>query len=82
MIYDDNWIQVDFLRNVFAEGVVTQGRENSGQRVTSYHLQYKKNGQDQFKTIEDENNQPKVSVVDFYSKFILALQSNSSCCFS
>jgi len=60
VIYDDNWIQVDFLRNVFVEGVVTQGREQYGQRVTSYHLQYKKNGQDQFKTIKDENNQPKI----------------------
>jgi len=60
VIYDDNWIQADFLRNVFVEGVVTQGRENTDQRVTSYHLQYKENGQDQFKTIEDENNQPKI----------------------
>merc|ERR1719427_2517148 len=61
VIYDDNWIQVDFLRNVIVEGVVTQGRGTGpDQWVMTYQIQYKENGQDQFKTIEDENNQPNI----------------------
>ena len=60
MVYPDLWIQVDFGGNVVAEGVVTQGRHNTDQWVTSYRVQYKKDGEDHFQTVLDENNQPKV----------------------
>ena len=60
MVHPDLWIQVDFSGNVVAEGVVTQGRHNTDQWVTSYRVQYKKDGEDHFQTVLDENNQPKV----------------------
>ena len=65
MIYDDLWIQVDFLRDVHVDGVVTQGRmdknhDDKNQWVTTYHVRHKKDGQENFKTIQDGNNQPKV----------------------
>ena len=62
MIYDDLWIQVDFLENVNATGVVTQGRLTTDQRVTSYMVKYKKDGQEEFTTVEDKNNQHRVSI--------------------
>lgn len=62
MIYDDLWIQVDFLENVNATGVVTQGRLTTDQRVTSYMVEYKKDGQEEFTTVEDKNNQHRVSI--------------------
>ena len=62
MIYDDLWIQVDFLENVNATGVVTQGRLTTDQRVTSYMVEYKKDGQEEFTTVKDENNQHRVSL--------------------
>ena len=61
MIYDDLWIEVDFLTNKHVRGVVTQGRENLDQRVNSYMVMYKKDGQSSFTTIEDGNDRPKVS---------------------
>jgi len=59
VVHPDLWIQVDFSGNVVAEGVVTQGRHNTDQWVTSYRVQYKKDGEDHFQTVLDENNQPK-----------------------
>jgi len=59
VIHDDLWVQADFGGNVVAEGVVTQGRHSSGQWVTSYRVRYKKDGEDHFQTVLDENNQPK-----------------------
>ena len=64
-VYDDLWIEVDFLSNTHVEGVVTQGRETGGQWVTSYQVKFKKNGQDNFKIVQDDNNQPKVSLEVF-----------------
>ena len=64
-VYDDLWIEVDFLSNTHVEGVVTQGRENKDQWVTSYQVKFKKNGQDNFKIVQDDNNQPKVSLEVF-----------------
>ena len=69
MIYEDLWIQIDFLENVNATGVVTQGRLTTDQRVTSYMVEYKKDGQEEFTTVEDENNQHKVSIL--FISFIL-----------
>ena len=62
-IYDDLWIEVDFLENKHVTAVATQGRANYDQWVTEYQVMFKKDGQNAFTTVEDENNQPKVSVV-------------------
>ena len=71
MIHDDLWVQADFGGNVVAEGVVTQGRHSSGQWVTSYRVQYKKDGENHFQTVLDENNQPKVTLVLYKFKIFL-----------
>ena len=71
MIYPDLWIQVDFGRNVVAEGVVTQGRHTKNQWVTSYQVQYKKDGEDHFQTVLDKNNQPKVILVFIQTEIFL-----------
>ena len=63
IIYDDIWIEVNFLKNKHVRAVVTQGRENYDQWVTSYQVMFKKDDQDNFTTVKDENNQPKVSIV-------------------
>ena len=41
--------------------MATQGRESHDQWVTSYQVVFKKDGQNAFATVEDDNNQPKVS---------------------
>ena len=71
MVYQDLWIQADFGRNVVAEGVVTQGRHNTNQWVTSYRVQYKKDGEDHFQTVLDKDNQPKVIFVFIQTEIFL-----------
>ena len=78
MIYDDLWIEVDFLQDVHVDAIVTQGRVTYAQWVTSFQVQFKKNDQDQFKTIQDENDQPKVSIVIYTGMFIVALKIHSN----
>jgi len=63
VVYDDNWIEVDFLSNVDASGVVTQGRGTTkygNQHVASYQVQYKKDGRDNYRSVQGEDNQPMV----------------------
>ena len=71
MVYQDLWIQADFGRNVVAEGVVTQGRHNTDQWVTSYRVKYKKDGEDHFQTVLDKDNQPKVIFVFIQTEIFL-----------
>ena len=52
-----------FFENKHVRAVVTQGREDSDQWVTSYQVMFKKDDQDNFTTVKDENNLPKVSIV-------------------
>ena len=68
VVYDDNWIEVDFLSNVDASGVVTQGRGTTkygNQHVASYQVQYKKDGRDNYRSVQGEDNQPVVSLEAF-----------------
>jgi len=63
VVYDDNWIEVDFLSNVDVSAVATQGREVTTwgrQHVTSYQVQYKEDGHSNYKTVQGEDGRPKV----------------------
>jgi len=62
VIYNDLWIQVDFLKDVNVTGVVTQGRpvSDDDQWVTSYLIKYLEEGQNNFVTVKDKNNQPMI----------------------
>ena len=40
----DQWLQVDFGKDVKVQGVATQGRQNAAQWVTSYRLSYSYDG--------------------------------------
>lgn len=67
VIYNDLWIQVDFLKDVNVTGVVTQGRpvSDDDQWVTSYLIKYLEDGQNNFVTVKDKNNQPMVYLYFF-----------------
>ena len=61
---------MDLLKNVPVTGVVTQGRpRHDNQWVTSYQIKYLKDGQNDFVTVEDENNQPIVYFFYFNTIF-------------
>jgi len=59
-IYDDLWIGVDLLEDKKVGGLITQGRANLDQWVESFYFMYKKDGEEKFEYIVDENGVPKI----------------------
>ena len=57
---DERWIEVNYQREKTIYGVVTQGRNNYNNYVTSYNVLYKTDDSSNFKYILDKNGEEKV----------------------
>ena len=58
---ENQWLQVDFLRNVKITTFATQGRQDYDQWVTKYKLAYSEDGSSTFQTYQ-ENGADKVNI--------------------